>query len=579
MSTDENSQQDLFSGLADLRQRDGRLHLTTSLLISHEALQDELAQRLPGLTWNKEHVGELRGHQDSKALSRAIEPLFNDIADRKRGLFVEDFLIDTESIVPRDGYGPNVCDIIDIEMPDRVSWSTEGRDLRADLDRHVRFESVRCRAFWVAHSNLSLSYHLSFELTYQHSASHYYALSLLQKVFFPTEGTSAMYESDEASPVATSRRDRQSVARSLPEYVRHRFQLDSVDLFDTIRTTAKTKVTATGDPQLSKTFFDPERVTATDAADSNTTCVTVLEDPYFFRLLDQDIRERLTDLDAVDPVPTEDGVLVYRREVLDRCHPDHLAYYFLSGYFQNIIDFFRQDLSEIQDSTDPIYPPSGVQDDSGYFIVYATPASLYEVVSRSRSLNAGRGWIGTCPYLFLVHLMTLHNEDLVRRYENQVRELIRHLDDVGLLDPGDRLGRWRGDETFDRFRRFRLTTFQEVQRHRYFNVLRYDTERAFYESIEEVRGIRQREEYWAEVVADLERTVDDLRDARQRHVDGRRNKLLGAVTVIGVLQVAFQGLDFAFEMNAAKIGWAAALTSGAVVLATRVFLSKRGSEP
>ncbi|MEC3977435.1 hypothetical protein [Amycolatopsis sp. H20-H5] len=220
-------------------------------------------------------------------------------------------------------------------------------------------------------------------------------------------------------------------------------------------------------------------------------------------------------------------------------------------------------LSEVLDGVDPIYPPA-VQDDSGYFIVYATPASLYEIVSQSRSLSAGRGWIGTCPYLFLVHLMTLHNEDLVRRYEYQVRTLIEHLKKVGPLGSADDVGRWRRglkvDETFTMFRHFRLSRFQEVHRHRYFNVLRYDTERAFYHSIAEVRGIRQREQYWSEVVADLESAVDDLREAGRRRADDRRNKLLAAVAVIGVLQVVFQVLNYFFEKGLAKIEWAVGST-------------------
>ncbi|HEX7305156.1 hypothetical protein, partial [Lentzea sp.] len=186
--------------------------------------------------------------------------------------------------------------------------------------------------------------------------------------------------------------------------------------------------------------------------------------------------------------------------------------------------------------------------------------------------SAGLGWIGTCPYLFLVHLMTLHNENLVHRYEQQVRGLIGHLEKVRLLGTGGHRGasrhRWHSEETFNRFRRFRLTTFDEVHRHRYFNVLRYDTERDIYQSIEKVRGIQQREEYWARVVTDLESTIDDLREARQRRVDGSRNKLLAAVTVVGVLQVAFALLDYFFEKQAAQVEWAVMLTTIAVLLAS-----------
>jgi hypothetical protein len=575
----------------DVRLRDGKLYLTTSLLIRHEHLREALRQQAPDLQWDKELVAKLRKHEQSGELSRAIEPLFNDIADRKRGLFVEDFLIDTDSIDPAEGHGPNVCDIVDIEMPGRVRWSTEGYSLRVDLDEPVRFEHVLCRAFWVAHSNLSLSYHLSFELSYQHKASHYYALSLLQKMFFPTEGVAVA-----TGPFAISLRDQQT-SEPLGDHVRRRFQIDAVDLFATTLTAANatpeaasgaapvgtSPVTKLAGAGLVNVLLGHQPDPPDDVVvEWDWKCVSVLEDPYFFGLLQHDGRSGLDKLDPVEPVTADGGILAYGNDVLDGCDPDHLAYYFLSGFFQNVIDFLRQDISEVQDGTDPIYPPPAIQDDSGYFIVYATPASLYEVVSQSRSLKAGRGWIGTCPYLFLVHLMTLHNEDLVRRYEQQVRGLIDHLEKVRLLGLGDRLGRWRhgwrSGETFDRFRRFRLSAFEEVQRHRYFNVLRYDTERAFYESIEEVRGIRQREQYWAGVVADLETTVDDLRDAQQRHDDRRRNDFLGAVTVIGVLQVAFDLLDYLFEKDVGQIGWAAGLTLVAILFASRMVRSARRSE-
>ncbi|MFD1046649.1 hypothetical protein ACFQ1S_14355 [Kibdelosporangium lantanae] len=154
--------------------------------------------------------------------------------------------------------------------------------------------------------------------------------------------------------------------------------------------------------------------------------VAVLADPYFFHLLHNDNRGVLSKIDPVRPQAVDGRTLVYRGAALDNLDPDDLAYYFLAGFFQNIIDFLRQDIAEVLDGTDPIYPAAGEQEDPGHVIVYASAGSVFEVVAQSRSLSAGREWIGTCPYLFLVHLMTLHNEDLVRRYEQQVRNLIEH---------------------------------------------------------------------------------------------------------------------------------------------------------
>ena len=174
--------------------------------------------------------------------------------------------------------------------------------------------------------------------------------------------------------------------------------------------------------------------------------------------------------------------------------------------------------------------------------------------------------------------MTLHNEDLVERYEREVRGLIKHMEGARLLgDPGTLRPPIRSSvvTTFQRFRMFRLRVFEEVERHRYFNVLRYDTERAFYEEIERVRGIQQRVDYWGKVVSDLQTTVDDLRNEQQRQSDDRRDDALGALAFIGLLQVVYQLLEFIFDNNPGRLAWA--IGSGAVVvfLAFRIVSSRR----
>src|SRR5690606_6940158 len=163
--------------------------------------------------------------------------------------------------------------------------------------------------------------------------------------------------------------------------------------------------------------------------------VVLLQDPYFFALLRPQLRLQLRDVQAVRPARDEAGRSRYDEQLLRApgIPPHHLDYYFLSGFLQNIVDFLRQDVSEIQDGTDPSYPPAGGEDDDSHFLVYATQSAVYEVVAGSRSLDVGRGWIGTCPYLFLVHLMTLHNETLVHRYEAMVRGLVEQLERDGLL--------------------------------------------------------------------------------------------------------------------------------------------------
>ncbi|HEX7309327.1 hypothetical protein, partial [Lentzea sp.] len=337
------------------RESGGTLNLTISVLIRHEDLHTALRQHAPGMRWDKKLVEGLRKHEQSTELSLAIEPLFNDIADRKRGLFVEDFLIDTHS---RDDlsaeHGPNVCDLIDIDMPKQVRWETEGERLRADFLSPPRFEGVRCRAFWVAHSNLSLSYHLSFEVPYEHTASHYYALSLLQKVFFPTEGTTYLHDEEPKYPSVTSQLVKPAAAVGMADYVEGRFKVDAAHLFQSIfGDPGAGRPRAEGDTLAKTLLYRGMHEEDSCLTDWDRKCVAVLEDPYFFELLNnrKQLSESKLDLVTVDGV--ERGVLSYRHEILDGGDQDELAYYFLSGFFQNIIDFLRQDNSEVLDGTDP----------------------------------------------------------------------------------------------------------------------------------------------------------------------------------------------------------------------------------
>src|SRR5690606_41517544 len=99
-------------------------------------------------------------YQDSRRLGRAIEPLFNDIADRQRGLFIQDFLLDTPSAPqrPGDSDGENVCDEPEISLPADIRWETEGDRFAPSLAQPVRLRA-RCPALWVALSNAASTYH------------------------------------------------------------------------------------------------------------------------------------------------------------------------------------------------------------------------------------------------------------------------------------------------------------------------------------------------------------------------------------------------------------------------------------
>src|SRR5262245_30348367 len=62
----------------------------------------------------------------SRRLADAINPLFNDIADRERAGRIDDFLFAVGRRKPDDVEAEYEESWIDLDMPDEVEWVTEG---------------------------------------------------------------------------------------------------------------------------------------------------------------------------------------------------------------------------------------------------------------------------------------------------------------------------------------------------------------------------------------------------------------------------------------------------------------------
>ncbi len=224
----------------------------------------------------------------------------------------------------------------------------------------------------------------------------------------------------------------------------------------------------------------------------------------------------------------------YLQEVVEVV-PQQMRYLFLSGFIQNIVDFMNQDASEVLDSTDPVYPATLEQEEESFFIRYASQRSIIQFVPGSRSLNTGNDFIGTCPYVFLVHVLAMHNEFLVRDYERQTEALTL---DIERYNETSRLSR-----AADRFYAFRTGDYTKYQKHKYANVFRYDTERDLFEAVEARRGTHRKDAYLDTIVTNLEAQTRDLEGRLRSKVDRQFSLLLGAVGVFSVLQVLYQVLD------------------------------------
>lgn len=613
---------------------------TLSLLIDSEQMAALTAACWPHAAWNQPLLERLqRRYAQSSELNAAINPMFDDIADRARNLFLRDFLLDTPNppvAIGADGNPAdeaaarlrNVCARFDLELKHPVEWQTEGRNVET-FDAGgaaIRFGPVLCRAFWMAHSNEALSYHLSFEVPYGTGLAQHYGLSMLQKLFFNSEGTAWLLDNGGVDGWLAQRAGEAPLP--LLALVENLFEQHLLHLLKAIGRSVR------GDDQVPASIqvgawqrlvlrLRPQHAArpgtsreAWAASARHRRLLVVLCDPAFFDTLERARRADDALLNEHQPFEaiTAGGRDVYRLQDLlaamdrrVRAGPRpagqpaptgaalqaeverYATSLFLSGFLQNIVDFLQQDGLEVYDGLAPIYPAADASGANEGFMLYATPSVMYEVVSSSRSLEGGRQWIGTCPYIFLVHMTAFHNESLVLRYENNVSRLVGHLQDAGLKASDRKVTRQRFDAVLDHayecIRDFRLVTFEQVHKHYSFNVFRYETEQTFFAEIEKVRGVVPRREYWDQVLTHLTETVDGLKQDREGRFEQRISRFGFLFAFIGLIQIWLAIAPFTFGSEDAPLhgAWTVAVVIALVlvlVLTYRYFVpaNRRGGD-
>ena len=220
---------DSHSGFEECEDRS--VYFTLSLYVSQKKVTAALGRDL-----DPETVRAFQpSYRGSKRLRDAVEPLFNDIADRERLGAVDDFLLDT--LCPQNG------EFIEVTAPDEIAWSTEGRRFIATPPGLGKTRTLRVRRFWYTHANGAIGYHLSFRYNYEHSPGEFYFLSLLQKAAAPKEFEAS--PRPPGSPPWRATDDRTGIVpldllrvksprgadQSFWQYVRDAFDLDAEDLF------------------------------------------------------------------------------------------------------------------------------------------------------------------------------------------------------------------------------------------------------------------------------------------------------------------------------------------------------------
>lgn len=606
------------SSLPKALAEDGVAFFTLSMLASSGQVNSLIAESggpRDSNIWNEDLIKGLSATlADSADLQKAIKPMFDDIADRERNLFIKDFLLDTRNDVlgaappmppgidpKRDRHWHNVCADVELGLGPQIRWQTEGVASTLDLDQPIRFPHVLCRAFWMVHSNDSLSFHLSFEVPYRRELAGYYGLAMLLKAFYPTEGTDWV-----VGEQGWQVRRAGAAPLTLLAFIETLFERNAEHLFSRLKPLEPAVARAMGARAWQRLVLDdpaaPDQQLTRISAWRHSPArraLLVLRDRRVFDAIDRARREPdlLRDLDPMraanghyDPQSLRAHFRA-RAAALPPCAggqqldgDELMLSVFLSGFLQNIVDFLEQDGLEVHDGLSPLYPPSDSESSNEGYFVYATPKVVFEVVGTSRSLDrAGRTWLGTCPYMFLVHITAFHNEAIVRAYEVRVTELIEKL--KGLISerrPGRKVEPAELAHAYEEIKEFRLETFDRVHKHLSFNIFRYETERSFFDAVIDVRGIKGRQSYWDGVLEHLTQTIDSLKDDRASRYGLRLAWLGFALALVGFLQLWFVLFPLTLDKDTSAPlglhGGASALAGGALtvlLLALFMFFTRK----
>lgn len=505
----------------------------------------------------------------TEELRQAIDPLFNDVADRSRVGVVEDFLF--AGLDRKD---------VTLTMPPTVDWMTEGKRFSTKLADSAKDRSrpFQFRSFWYAHGNGSVSWHVSLWHCYKPYLAEelkggvpvtYYLLSLLQKLAWPKEFGSQTPDdnltTDDLVGIKIG-------GAPFWAFIEEQFCADAAVALPLMFGSLNWTPLEDQPPKLFDVLVEPKasiEIPGLKYRDSRSSFF--IHDKAFFQLIqpEQDgvpVRRGSRVLDP-DFVRYPELIKAQSGKTRTKCllndtywtsihqpltaasakrkgspsAAERLTYLFLAGFNQNIIDFMNQEASEVLDSLDPIYPSSESQEQEGFFVRYANPRSMITYVPRSRTLEVGNDFIGTCPYAFLIHALSMHNEALTREQEGATLLAIRQV--KGWLDLGTQDKAEKAEKLINATR---LAAFWKYDQHRYANPFRYDTEREVFDSMEQLRGTSRLRiahdaalEALDESTRDVQRILQEAGDHRERKRARRLSDMLSFLGFTGLAGLAF----------------------------------------
>jgi hypothetical protein len=523
------------------------LYLTVSTLIERDRLKEYK-------DLYKAFTTAIDDKKQRRTIHKAIQPMFDDISDRERHIFFDEHLIDAENETG------SKADVITLEIPRTIRWLTEEQRWQFDAGASWELPGVTCRYFWFVHSNRDISYHLSLHIPYKHDAKHYYALALLQKLFFPSEEPDAecMAESFRLDVVSING-SAQTEKENLADFLERKFGEHVGNILPGPNKSWWTRLALEKPADANKYLFSPEFSRA----------AFLLRDDFFDRTLRKP-GQALAELASrsARSTPTHGAGIpsdVYRDVDIAGLSDAALALIFLSGFLQNIIDFLEQDELEYNDAIEPLYPEGKMKKDP-HFLLYATEDSIFEIVASSRSLEKGSQYIGICPYLFLVHVTVFHDESLVRRFEKSVCNLTNEIEaKTDKFSNFDKLTIEQLDEVVSIFHRGRFGIFGEVERYLHINTFLYSTEQAFYKAIGNYRYIEGRLNHWDGLLNELSSATGGAHELARQKTERRMDRILFFIAGFSIFQVLFamtqslSGLRFGQPESSAEATKAAAI--------------------
>jgi hypothetical protein len=552
-------------------------------------------------------------------LRAAINPLFNDIADRARLGRIEDQLFTVEQ-----------AQDFEFVLPAAITWSTEGCTYAVPIDGKRRYP-VHVTRFWYVHSNGAMSWHVSFEVKYRDASfdaalaqgqvpTGLYLLSLMQKLAYPKESEVEVTPGEARSDRLFDLKLSGPGADGDPELfwdvvVGKWFENDKSVIAALHRIEASTINFLSVCPHIAI-----NEIPGLYCVDTRSNFF--LRDNQFFNLIQpkkddelesrrKHVREKMFEgypaligrygNSTSDPDNPKRSVVTLGpdywqamlkdgagnpegRELGGAGPTDRLLYLFLAGFNQNIIDWTNQDASEVLDSLDPIYPNSNEQQNEGFFFRYANPRCLITYVQRSRTLEVGNDFIGTCPYAFLIHVLAMHNERLTRDQEKLAFAVVEKVNSY--LHAAQAAAGWRTRDVGPLIREaeewinwYRIAAFEHFDRHRYANPFRYDTERDVFAALERLRGTSRLTAALDKAFAALDESTRDLERVRGAAEAGEKERhdrfmtmVFGSVGLAGLAQVVLQ-VDQLLNQKGSGFSWASVAGDLGITVCVAVLLS------